>query len=241
MRLVAGQGRECGVRGMARQAQLAGQRESCAIRPGGGHREPAGGHDDAAGCERAAGGVDLPVRTHSREACEAGAPAEVDAARACGAHEPIAHVARLVRGGEPLAGVRFEGQGQRQVVLEEAAHVGQRPRSQQAPEYGGRRVGDEPLGLDGRRQDIAPAAAADQDLPAAIGRALEDHHGRRPLGREQGGDEACGPGADHDDGIYLKNSSTGTTRSGPSLRAAMPGSITLRSPTTTTAMRSPRM
>ena len=37
-----------------------------------------------------------------------------------------------------------------------------------------RRVGDKPFGRQDRRQDVAPSAAADQDLPAAIVRALHE-------------------------------------------------------------------
>ena len=93
-------------------------------------------------------------------------------------------------------------------------------------------------GASARGQHVASAAAADQNLAPAVGGPLEQDHRGRPAGRGDGRHQAGGTGADDDDGVYLKNSSIGTTRIGPRLSAAMPGSIALRSPTTTTAILS---
>src|SRR5688500_15458555 len=96
-----------------------------------------------------------------------------------------------------------------------------------------RRVRDESLGLKGRRQDVTPAAAADENLASAVGRALEQQHvfvcgaGAGKDGRDQSGRAR----ADHNN-HYFSTSSTGTTRTGPRLAARIGASIFDKSPTT---------
>ena len=98
-----------------------------------------------------------------------------------------------------------------------------------------RRIGDEPFGRELRRQDVAAAAAADQDLPAAVARAFDDADASAMPRRENGRHQAGGAGPDDDDHMEPSACSMVSTSMGPRLSARMPGSITLRSPTITTA------
>ena len=74
-----------------------------------------------------------------------------------------------------------------EVVLEEAALVGQRPRCQDATHQPPRRVGHEHPLVQHRRQHVAPAAAADHDLGPHPARLLEEHDARPGSARRQRG------------------------------------------------------
>ena len=121
-----------------------------------------------------------PTRGLQREAAgrrlnrrDAGAELHAHAALARECDEAVANVLGAVRPRKQLARLRFERQGNAEIVLEERALLVQRPRSQHAAHQVGRRIGDETLGSQHRRQHVAAPAAADQDLAAAIGRAFD--------------------------------------------------------------------
>ena len=103
--------------------------------------------------------------------------------------QPVANVARAVRSRKQLAGFFLERQRDLEIALEELALLVQRPGAQHAAQQVRRRIGDEALGRQHRRQHVASAAAADQDLAAAILGAFEQHDlraaGRCERGRDQ--------------------------------------------------------
>ena len=70
--------------------------------------------------------------------------------------------------------------------------------AQHAAQQVGRRVGDESIGRQHRGQHVASAAAADQDLAAAVLRAFDQRRRARRVRRgECGGDQPGGAGANH--------------------------------------------
>ena len=71
----------------------------------------------------------------------------------------------------PVSG--FEREWLVEVALEEGTLLNERPRSQHAAHEVRRRIGDESLWREDRGQDIAPPAAADQDLTAAVSGAFK--------------------------------------------------------------------
>jgi hypothetical protein len=213
-------------------------RQAGAVAAGGRHREAARGQNHARCSDHTGRGVEPPSIALAPEPGDSGSKLKPHAAAAGERDQAIPHVACAVRAGKELPGLGLQRQRNSDLFLEEPPLGGEGPRAQDAAQQGCRRVGDEALGRQHRRQDVASAAATDQDLPAAVGGALDHHHRSGPLGREDGSHEASRAGA-HDDGwIYLKNSSSGATRKVPSFSAAMPGSITFRSPMTTTAILS---
>jgi hypothetical protein len=181
-------------------AQLARQREAQPVAAGGGDGEPAGGHDHRS---RRDGTPVLERDLESaRRGChrrDAGIEAEGGPRAPRHGHEPITHVAGAVRDGEELARLRLEGEREAEIVLEEAALRVERPAREQPAHQVGRGVAGEAPRRQYRGEHVAAAAAADQDLPAAIGRGLEDQDrgaGPRGVNRRH---EARGAGAEHHD------------------------------------------
>src|SRR5687768_5502421 len=97
----------------------------------------------------------------------------------------------------------------------------------------GRRVSDEPFRLERRRQDVASAAAADENLAPTVSCAFEEQYVLAALAREDRRGQSCRARADN--GNHFSTSSTGTTRTGPRLAARIGASIFDKSPTTITA------
>jgi hypothetical protein len=105
--------------------------------------------------------------------------------------QPIAHVARALRRRKQLARLRFLDEREADLVLEKRDLLVQRPRSDHAPQKMRRRVGHEARLIQPCRQDIAASAAADQNLAAAVLRALDERRlgalGRREDRRHRAG------------------------------------------------------
>ena len=238
LRRVKGQRRQCRIRVVQTVAERTGDREAGAVASGRGHRQAAAGDDHASRGDPTIRRINGPPARGWRHAVNPRAELQPDAAPAGQRNEPVAYVAGPVRAGKQLAALGLECQRGTDIFLEEAHHLRKRPRSKHPAQQARRRIGNEALGSERGRQHVAPAAATDQDLAAAVCGPLQQEHRSRPVGRGDCRHQAGCTGTDHDDWFYLKNSSSGTTRIGPRLSALMPGSIAFRSPTTTTAILS---
>src|SRR4029077_6512194 len=110
--------------------------------------------------------------------------ADLDAAPPGEGEELVAYLAGAVRDGEELPRLRLQRQRDAGLLREEAALGVERPGGEDLAQRVGRRVGDEPPGIDRRGEDVAPPAAADQDLPPAVGSALKEEDAAFSRGRE---------------------------------------------------------
>jgi len=97
--------------------------------------------------------------------------------------QPVANVARFVRQREQLRRLRLLGKRQPNLILEERDLFSERPRAKNLPQHVARRIGDESRFVDAHRKNVAPSAAADENLAAAVTRSLE----KRGLGAARGG------------------------------------------------------
>jgi hypothetical protein len=113
--------------------------------------------------------------------------------------EPVAHVAGAVAHGEELAGLLLTHEGDAERLLEEPALLGERPGAEQLAHAVGRGGGDVSPLVHRRGEDVAAPSPADQDLSAAILRALDDHDLAPPLRGVDRRHETGRPAADHDD------------------------------------------
>ena len=145
-------------------AERRGDGEPGAVAPGRGDGQAAGREDHARGGDGSARRGEAEARGAGCDRGHAGAELQPDTARPRERHQPVAHVARPIRLREQLAGFLFERQRNVQVVLEKRALLVERPRLQHAAHQVRRRVGDEAFGRQDRGQDVAAAAAADEDF-----------------------------------------------------------------------------
>ncbi len=83
------------------------------------------------------------------------------------------------------------------LLLEELPLLGQRPGEQDLPQCVRRGAGDEPARLKLRGKDVAPPAAADQDLAPAVAGTFEEQHPPAPAYSEDRGRQPSGSGT-HD-------------------------------------------
>ena len=114
--------------------------------------------------------------------------------------EPIADVARAIRdAGKSLPVSASSASGWPRSLLEERTLLNERPRAQHAAHEVRRRIGDESLGREDRGQDIAPPAAADQDLAAAVSGAFKQKDAMAGARREDRRHQPRGAGANDDD------------------------------------------
>src|SRR4029453_13663267 len=93
-------------------------------------------------------------------------------------HQTLTNVAGAIGLGKELAGFLLERQGNAEIALEECALLRERPCLEHAAHQMRRRVGDETLGCQNRWENVASAAAADQNLAAAVCGALEERRFR---------------------------------------------------------------
>ena len=113
--------------------------------------------------------------------------------------EPIADVTRALRDRKELGGLHLLHQGQPDLPLEEGDLFLQRPGPDDVAQRVRRGVGDEARLLHSGRENVAAAAAADENLASAVPRPLEQE-GLRAAGRgEDRGQDARGARADHSD------------------------------------------
>ena len=133
----------------------------------------------------------MPPRRRERESCRLGATsvtrgAEANVDAAASRERRPAHRERpgAIRSRKQLARFLFERERNAEVVLEERALLVQRPGAQHAAQQVRRRVGDEAIGCEHRGQHVAAAAAADQDLAAAVLGPF-DQHGLRAAPRQR--------------------------------------------------------
>ncbi len=117
--------------------------------------------------------------------------------------EAIAHVSRLVRGGEELRRLDLLHEGNAEARFEEGALLGQWPGPHELAQEVGRRVGDEARLVEVRGEDVAAPAAADEDLPAAVARPFEKERLRAGGGGENRRHRSRRAGADHDHTLHL--------------------------------------
>ena len=191
-----------------RVSEAAGDVEAGAIAAGRGHRQASRREDDRIGVDRRvtfeldhASARPLCASRRVRGGCRRRSVLNVNSTptRARVGDERVAHGARLIRDGEQLAGLLFERERQSQRRLEERPLFGERPRPQEVAHRVRRRIRHEPFGRQRRRQHVASAAAADQDLASAVARAFDDEHAPAVARREDGRHQPGRAGADDDD------------------------------------------
>ena len=84
----------------------------------------------------------------------------------------------------PSGGIGLDLQSD--VRFEEGAHIVQRPRKQDVAQGIGRRIRYVGSWIDGSRQDVAAAAAGQQQLLTRIGHAIQQHGARSLPGGKDG-------------------------------------------------------
>ena len=171
--------------------------EADAVAAGGGHGQAARRDDHAIGARGAARRLHAEGACRPRDIGDGSIELDLDALRARERHQAVADVLRLVRSRKQLAGFFFERERDLQIVLEEGVLLAQRPRPQHAAQHVRRRVGDEPIGRRHSGEHVAAAAAADQDLAAAVPGALDQGDARAGGRGERGSHQSRGAGANH--------------------------------------------
>ena len=96
-------------------------------------------------------------------------PLKLNAASPCQLDQPVAHVPRATREREQLSRLLLERERNAHVAFEELALCDEGPRPQHPAEEMCGGIGDESVGFERDRENVAPAAAADQDLAPAVG------------------------------------------------------------------------
>ena len=210
------QGGVGGIHGVAEALEPV-QPRAVAARVGDG--EPARGHDDGVSLERGRAlpcdppnGSIAPDAGHAGPGHEARPPARREREQA------IAHVPGPVRRREELGRLLLFHQPESQLVLEEGGLLGQRPGAHQLAQRVRRRVRHEARLVQARRQHVAAAAAADQDLAAAVERAFHERCFRPAGGREDRRHAARGPRSDHHDASHTRPLERSAIRPPPAVR-----------------------
>ena len=184
-------GVSAGYVGMHAVAEARRQLEAEAVAPGPRQRQPAGRENDRARPQRRVARDRHPPSSRDRrrsprrrglgcQPADLRAEPGLDAPPRCQLEQTVADLARAIRRGKELPGLRLGRQRDAGVALQELPLLRERPREQHAAQQVRRGVGHEPLGLRGGGQHVAAPAAADQDLAAAVARALEQHRPRLP-------------------------------------------------------------
>ena len=113
--------------------------------------------------------------------------------------QAIAHVARALRRGKELRRLYLLDERQSELALEEGDLLPQRPRSHDPADEVRWSLADEARFVELGWKDVAPAAAADEDLASAVGGALDEEGlGARSRGEDRR-HRARRARADHDD------------------------------------------
>ncbi len=129
------------------------------------HRQPAGRHDHPFGRECLPRfQPHQPAVARSFDLVCSRVEPQRDTSGLSGAQQGVQHRGRAVGEGKQFATFLLERQGHGQVILEELAHLHQRPGREDLPHRVRGAVRMEVRRRDARRQDIAPPAAADEDL-----------------------------------------------------------------------------
>ena len=167
-------------------AELGETAQSEAVRSGRRHRQPTGRDDHRVRRELPAiHRGELPAPCNGLEADDLSRPDPLDAPLARQRDERIAHHARAIGDREQLTGFRLEHQWQSHRLLEELTLLAQWPAAEDLAHDVGRRCGDEPGLVERPGQDVAPAAAGDEDLaPAVAGSFQQQRPGARGRRRE---------------------------------------------------------
>ena len=176
--------------------------QSRAVTAGCRHRQSTGRENHAIARQIAARGRDRECGSGARQVADRGLEADLDALGSRVRDQAVANVPRAIGSRKQLAGLLLERQWNVEIALEELALLVQRPRAQHAAQQVGRRIGDEALGCQHRRQHVAAAAAADQDLAAAILGAFEQRDGCARRGGKGRGDQTSRAGANDDHGRH---------------------------------------
>ena len=142
--------------------------------------------------------------------------------------QPVAHVARALRFRKQLARFSFLDERHAHFVLEKRDLLVERPRSDDAADEMGRRVGDKARLVETRRKDVAASAAADQNLAAAVFRALDEQRLGARRRCEDGRHRAGRAGADYDNAWHASSDWRNVRLNRPdssSSGGAVPGAI----------------
>ncbi len=138
-------------------------------------REPSGRDDDGVRLQRGSPlALDRPASADRGEPGHERARQEAHVPPPGEGEQGVAHVAGTVGRREELGRFLFLREDETDVLLEEGDLLRERPGAEHLAQGIGRGVGDESrCRIVGRRQDVASAAAADQDLAPAVGGSLE--------------------------------------------------------------------
>ena len=202
-RRLQGEGSQSRVRLVEGVAEPADHGESGAIAAGAGKGKPAGRYDHGRRGDRFALRETDPPRRRPLRRLETGgegiepdlrapAPGEIE--------ETVPDLSRAVRNREELARLGLQSQGDARLLLEEPPLLGERPRGEDLPQRVGRGIRDEPRRIGHGGQDVAPPAAADQDLASTVASPLENQDAATPPRGEDGRDEPRGARAEDEDG-----------------------------------------
>jgi hypothetical protein len=164
-----------------------------------GHRQAARRHDQCPAVVRVVRAMNNPVSLARREPGDGCSKSEDHAQSASVLDERVADIACAIAGWKQLAGVFFEGERHGKVALKELALLRKWPRPQQAAQQARSGIGHEPFRRESRRQDVAAATAANQNLPAAVGCAFEQQHSGAAAGSKDRCHEAGRAGPDDHD------------------------------------------
>src|SRR5439155_9883126 len=143
--------------------------------------------------------LDAPACGCWREARQRRVPSELNAAPPGQLDQPVAHVPRATRDRKQLTGPLLKCEWGAHVAFEELALPNKGPRPQHSAEEMDRRIGNESVGFKRNGENVAPAAAADQDLAPAVSRPLDDGN-RGSLRGEYCSHKPRGTGTDYDGG-----------------------------------------
>lgn len=168
-------------------------------------------HGAPAGRENHARGEDLlsavsSVEAHgeavagAREVADGRAHAQGRPRRGHREAQGVAHVRRAVRGRKELFRLPLLAERSSEEVLEERALPEERPAVEKAAHEPVRRLRDETIGRVLHGQDVAPAAAGDEDLPARVPGRLDDEDAPSAASRRERREKARCAGS-HDDDV----------------------------------------
>ena len=179
-----------------------GDREARAVAAGLRYGEPARRHDDGSRARLGrAGQPDDPRSVFGHHVGHARPQPDPRPGLAHPVHEGVPNVTGPVALGKQLPGLLLQDQAHAELGLEEGALLGERPRQEHLPERVARRPRDVALGRRDGRKDVAAPTPADEDLPPAVGGALDEHDVDAATGGRERGEQARRAGSYDDDGV----------------------------------------
>ena len=198
-RVVGQQRRQCRVPLVHRVSERLEDPEAGAVAPGVRDGEAAGGDDQGIGGDRRrVGEIHAPAFRGCREVRDERLHANRGPALAGVREQGVTDIARLVRDGKTLRRLGLDRERDLQLVLEERDLLIERPGAEHLAHRVHRRVGHVARLVQTRGEHVAPSTATDEDLAAAVLRALEERHLGAGLRGEDRGHAAGRTGADDD-------------------------------------------